>query len=425
VVAACQDQADIVKSRADVILFFNDWLRPLVEIQRKMIVSRNKLGITKIEPTDKASSHGGTPALLILNELVHVSKWEAMESHFNNAAGVPRGMMIVSTNAGYKGTKAEIWKKNALKKKSRWHVHVWDKMAPWLDKEDVADSKEINTKSEFVRLFGRKGGGDNWASGKGDAFSEDSIDRVFRDGLEPMKGWIEGWDFLAGLDLGVSHDHSGLVVVGVNREEKRLRVANMWDWVPTIPNDKGRKEIDISVVRRACKYVYEKYRLVWFGYDPAAGGHIISQDMKKQGVRMTEVRFDGASLNEMAISLMQVMEAGVLESYENASLRRDLGKFEIVKRALSGYKWKAISDVYGHADVGTALAITLPKAIILMGGLPSEQTGPLMTVSGKDDEEEEITDPFLLDILGEGTEYDQDLELPPLGRKYDPFKDLF
>jgi hypothetical protein len=429
IVAASRDQAAIIKRRVEHILFHNEWLEEKVTVQTNRIVGTNGLGETIIEATDNSSAHGGTPDLLILNELVHVAKWKVMETHFNNATGVPRGVMVISTNAGYKGTKAEVWKKNAKKNPERWHMHVWDRVTPWLRREDVQDAEAMNTKSEFVRLFGRKGGGDNWASGKGDALSEDSIDRVFRPELKPMKGWVEGWDFLAGLDLGVSHDHAGLAVVGVNREQKRMRVAHLKDWAPSVRNSEGKKIVDVSSIRKTVVHVYKRFRIAWFGYDPAAGGHIVEQDVKRQGVWMRAVPFTGASWTQMAIAYMQVMEAGVLECFENEALRRDLGKFSIEARPPSGYRLTAISDAFGHADVGTALVMLLPKAIVLMGGLPSDHSGLLVDESSEYGEEEpEITDPALLDILDEGgsseeRSFDEMMRERRVAK--DPFGDLF
>ena len=404
IVAADQEQAGIIKRRAEEILFYTEWLRPFVKIHRNRILSADGLGTTVIEATDKASAHGETPALLILNELVHVAKWEVMQSHYNNASGVPRGVVIVSTNAGYKGTKAEIWKNNAMSKKERWHVHIWDRVAPWLDDEDVQDAKAMNTKSEFVRLFGREGGGDNWVSGKGDALTEEAIDCVFRPELKPMAGGEEGWIFVTALDLGVSHDHAGLVVLGVNRREKRMRVASIKDWKPSVPNDKGILEVNIAVVKEGIKSMHGTFSPVWFGYDPAAGGSFLAQDMRLHGIRMREMRFTGASLNEMAEAFMMAIGSGRLESFENEALRRDLGKFNIKAKQPEGYRLAALSDEHGHADVGTALVMCLPKAVELVGGLVPEVSDVLAYDDGEltDDDLREIreADPMLEDIIG-------------------------
>ena len=409
VVAADQNQAAIIKRRADDILFYNEWLRLHVRIQRNKLLSFNQLGVTEIEASDKAGAHGETPAVLILNELVHVSKWEVMETHLNNANGVPRGIVVISTNAGYKGTKAEKWKENALAKKDRWHMHLWKSPSPWLDGEDLKDAKDTNTPSEYARLWnpGR------WVSGKGDALTEEGIDGCFRIDMQPLIGPEKGWTYIAGLDLGVSHDHAALAVVGVNREEQRIRVALLRDWKPSIPNDKGTLEVNIDEVENTCKAASNAFSIVWLGYDPAAGGSFCAQHLRTDGVRMVEVAFTGQSLDKMATAFMQVVGAGKLECFENEQLRRDLGKFHIVARKPKGYRLIAVSDEHGHADVGTALVICLPKALEMIGGLHLGLGA--FEVMGTDEEpltSEEVSemDPFLKDIYEGQEELEEDMQ---------------
>ena len=416
VVAADQNQAAIIKRRAEDILFYNDWLKLLVRVQRNRLLSFNQLGVTEIEASDKAGAHGETPAVLILNELVHVSKWDVMEAHLNNANGVPRGMVVVSTNAGYKGTRAEKWKDNALAKKDRWHMHLWKNPSPWLNEDDVKDAKDTNTPSEYARLWnpGR------WVSGKGDALTEEGIDGCFRVGMQPLIGPEKGWTYIAGLDLGVSHDHAGLVVVGVNREEQRVRVALLRDWKPSISNNEGGLEVDIEEVEKTCKEASKAFSIVWFGFDPAAGGSFCAQHLRIAGVRMVKVAFTGQSLNKMATAFMQVVGAGKLECFEDERLRRDLGKFHIVARKPKGYRLTAVSDEHGHADVGTALVICLPNALEMIGG--SKIGLGVFEVMSKEEEplsQEEVAemDPFLRDIYEGQEEWEEEVRYEKSAKK--------
>jgi len=49
-------------------------------------------------------------------------------------------------------------------------------------------------------------------------------------------------------------------------------------------------------------------------------------------------------------------------------VRRDFGKFSIEHSVARGYRLTAVSDAWGHADVGTAIVLCLPQARALMGG---------------------------------------------------------
>ncbi len=369
VCAANSEQAAIIEDRARAILYHNKWLHDYVDIVQRVIRSKQNPNTTKtqIEATGSAgAAQGPTPDILILNELVHVERWDVMKSHMNNAAGVPMGMMIVATNAGIKGTPAEVWRKNALSQTDRWRTHIYTKVAPWVSKEDMEDAKRLDPiGAEYARLWEGR-----WISGTGSAVNEDEIDRCFR-----LKGFLQApessWRYVAGLDLGISHDHAGLVVLGANEQENRIKEAAMRGYVPSVPNDKGILEVDADLVEADVIRYWQRFRIEWFGYDPAAGGSFMAQRLRRKGVPMREMTFASATNQTlMAVSFVTSIKSERLECYDDPEgrMRRDFGKFNIEHKPPSKYKLTAVSDEYGHADVGVALAICLPKAVAILDG---------------------------------------------------------
>jgi len=171
-------------------------------------------------------------------------------------------------------------------------------------------------------------------------------------------------------------------------------------------------QIDVASVKKTVVEVYKQFSLVWFGYDPAEGAWQIAQELRVHGVRLCEMPFTGSSLNEMATAFKKAIM--ILECYESEILRRDLGKFVMRARPPTHYQIKAISDEYGHADVGTGLLICLPKAVELVGGLVPEPS-QVFFYDEEDDvrsereetEEAKKADPFLDDILS-GVEEDEE-----------------
>lgn len=370
VCAANSKQAAIIEDRARAILHYNPWLANHVEIIERVIRSKHIPEICKIqiEATGSAgAAQGPTPDVLVLNELVHVDRWEVMKAHMNNATGVPQGIAIVATNAGIRGTPAEVWRKSAFDPYQRaWKTFVWQKKAPWLSDEDMKEAKRMDPiGAEYARLWEGR-----WISGVGSAVDEDSINRCFR--LEgPLSAPETGWRYVAGLDLGVSHDHAGIVVLGINEREQRIREAWMRGYVPSVPNDKGVLEVDCDRVEADALTLARLFRVEHFGYDPAAGGSFMAQRLRKRAVPMREMTFaSAASQTEMAKAFVTVMKDGRLECYEDEEgrMRRDFGKFNIEHKPPSKYKLTAISDEHGHADVGVSLVICLPKAVEMLGG---------------------------------------------------------
>ena len=295
----------------------------------------------------------------MINELSHVRKWPFVETLMNNADGVPRGIVIIATNAGWAGTEAEQWQHTAMAN-DNWAVRMFREPAPWCSKEMVKEARIRNRGSEFARLWGGR-----WSSGLGAALSEFAIKRCFKL-AGPLSLPEPGWDYIAGLDLGVSHDHSGMIVLGVSEEEQKMRVAWFKGFEPDTNNN---GEVDLIAVENALVAMYGLFNLCWVGYDPAAGGSYMAQRVRRRGVPMHEVSFSSPKNREaMADALVQGVEAGILECYDDADgrLRRDFGKFDI-KESAFGRSLTAVSDSHGHADVGVALTICLPKARDMIG----------------------------------------------------------
>jgi hypothetical protein len=324
---------------------------------------------------------------MVINELTHVERWQFAQNMMSNAAKMPWGLVIIATNSGTKGTKAETWRNNAVKSKE-WFSLVWDKPAPWIDLQDVEDERaRCLSMGEFNRLWWGK-----WSSGKGDALNEADIDRCLSKHEGPVEKPQPGWIYVAGLDLGISHDHSGMVVLGVNPREQRIRLARMKGWKPSMDVGDGKKEVDLTSVENECLSVSRRFNVCWFGYDPAAGGSYMAQRLRAKQVAMMEMSFSSpTNLSLMATSLVQSIKEGRLEGYdEDGVLRRDLGKFSIVAKVKDkewGYKLDAVSDETGHADIGTALVICLHRAVALMYGIGLSSDDDL--IDGSEEETEE------------------------------------
>jgi len=145
--------------------------------------------------------------------------------------------------------------------------------------------------------------------------------------------------------------------------ESRIRVFWHKAWVP----DKSTGEVDLISVEDTVRAASRTFRCEWVGYDPWQA-KLMAQRLYRGGVPVRELSFSTPkNLTEMAETLISVVEAGMLECYDDheGRFRRDFGKFTIAERQ-HGYKLEAVSDMNGHADVGTALVICLPKAVSML-----------------------------------------------------------
>ncbi len=365
--AADQEQARIVKRRIKHLLLLNKWLNEFVVLHQNKIKHKGGLAEIDILAADVAGSHGETPQILVLNELAHVQKSEFLQNLMDNADGVRNGIVICATNAGFRGTMPHVWRQNAIRS-DNWSVHVWKEPAPWHSKEQIAEARQRNRAGRFKRLW--KG---QWQSGKGEALDEMDVNRIFSHNLGPLAAPVPGWVYIGGLDLGVKHDHSGFVVVGINVLEQIVRVVHFKAWEPERREAGREPEVWLPDVEAGILTAHRVFGLSWIGYDPSQA-QLMAQRLRSKAP-MQEVPFVAANLTAMAESLVQMVEDGTLQAYDDSEgrLRRDLGKFEIAEKTY-GYKLQATSDEFGHADVGTALVITLAHArdLLKSGGFAQD-----------------------------------------------------
>jgi hypothetical protein len=360
--AANREQAAIVKERMTHLIHYNSWLNDHVEIiqstvrSKKLLADGQPMATLHIMSSDAAGGHGGTPDLLVINELSHIRKFEFAETMMDNADGVPQGMVIIATNAGFMNTPPHRWKTHAIKS-AEWTVHQLAKPAPWHDNRTIEDARKRNSPSRFARLW--KG---QWVSASGDALSEEAVERAFcLDG--PCMEREPGWDYIGGLDLGISHDHSGLAIIGVNYKKQLAKLVFMKRWKPPKGGD-----IYLPDVESECLAAAKNFGIQWLFYDPYQA-KLMAQRLSKAGVMMREMTFSvPKNLSLMATSFMQILEAGKLKLYDDdeGSLRADFARMSIVEKSF-GYKLDATSDETGHADVGTAMIIALPSVMEMLG----------------------------------------------------------
>ena len=393
VCAASGEQASIIENRARDLLHYNPWLGEHLEVIERKIRSRKfpSTTVCQIESTGSAgAAQGPTPDLLILNEMVHVDKWSVLEAHLNNADGVPRGIVIMSTNAGILGSPAWAWREAVLDDPVRWTCHIWSKMAPWLNEADIEDARKRDViGTEFLRLWTGK-----WVSGTGDAVGEDVLKAAFK-----MNGPVQrpenDWHYLIGLDLGISHDHAGAAVIGVHPRQQRVQTCLVRGWAPSkVMNEQGKLEVDLQNVEDTVRRWAKVYGVRSLHYDPAAGGSFMAQRLRSSGVICLEQPFKASGMTAMAESFVTLLKGGLLECYhdDEGRLMRDFGKFSIEHKPPSSYKLVSIRDSSGHADVGTAVIVALPTAVDLLGGIAGLLRGDVVAsfMDNKDLDKEEI-----------------------------------
>jgi phage terminase large subunit-like protein len=347
--AADQDQAAELRRAVNEILLLNDWLAEVVAVQSNKIVCSRTGSTCEILAADVAGSHGARPDVLILDEVVHVAKTEFLENLLDNSSKIPHCLTIVATNAGFTGTWA--WRFRELARTSpRWYFHQRTEPAPWIDACEMEEARRRNTPTRYARLWQGV-----WSSGTGDAIDPNDVAAcVTMPG--PMEKPDPAFVFVGGLDLGIKHDHSALVILGIHRQNRRRRLAMVKRWAP----EAGTGKVDLTKVQAGVKAAFDLFQPRSIYYDPYQAD-LMAVQLRKQGCRMVEIAFSGGNLNSMASEFIEQFTSRNIDLYNDAGLLRDIGRLTIVEKSY-GYKLDSVRDTDGHADSAIALALALMDA---------------------------------------------------------------
>jgi hypothetical protein len=164
-----------------------------------------------------------------------------------------------------------------------------------------------------------------------------------------MKGTEPGFVFYAGLDLGVSRDHSAVVVLAYDGH--RVRLAHVMSWAPP-PGGK----IDLRRVKRAIEDLDKCFSFRKLFFDPYQA-ELLAQELG-WGTRLEAVPFTAASLTEMASVVLESFHARELDLYPDQGLLSDLHGLRLIDKGLS-YRLDSTRSSAGHGDKATAFCLAL------------------------------------------------------------------
>ncbi len=349
--AADQDQADELRKAAKGILHCNEWLGQAVKVNNWEMVCQRTYSTCEIVAADITGSHGARPDVLILNELTHIAKREFAENLLDNAAKIPRSLVVVATNAGVLDSWQYAWRELA-RTSARWMFHKYDKPAPWLDPAEMDEARRRNSVSRYARLWGGV-----WVTDAGDAAINDDDLTAALTQPGPMNVYDAGrYSFLGGLDLAYRRDHSGFVVLASDHLLQRVRLAHAREWEPVAGVD-----IDLRDVKADILAARDKFGLQYVLCDEAQAV-LMGQLLADDGVYLIPVPQSGKPAAARTMALIDAFKTRVIDLYDMPALTRDLKKLRAVERNNS-VRLEATADEHGHADTAFAFSFALQLAV--------------------------------------------------------------
>ncbi|MDZ4688505.1 MAG: terminase large subunit [Planctomycetaceae bacterium] len=400
VAAADADQATLLRNAIDTLTRLNPWLASILDVQQTVVRNRHTGSELQILTSDAPSSYGISPAFVIADELTHWSKPDLWESLLSSAAKRPGCLLVVITNAGF----GESWQwelREAVRHRPEWWFSRLDgPCASWITANVLAEQRALLPDIAYRRLWLNE-----WTSGSGDAFREFDL-RAIATLPGPLTGPERGWVYVIGLDIGLRHDSTALVVVGkhVGHVERRphpvrtirepifralvdagladdseqatdddeltihpgsgrLKLAALRVWTPT-----AGTTVNLAAVEDELRTLSDRFGSALVAADPYQAVMLLQSLSRTR--RTVEVPATAENLRGMASSLLDAVQDRTIDLFPDATLQADLRSLRVVEKSY-GIRLEAPRRKGGqgtrHADTASALQLAVFAARRLSG----------------------------------------------------------
>ncbi|MCH8043046.1 MAG: hypothetical protein IID44_04945 [Planctomycetes bacterium] len=282
VAAGTKEQAKLTINAIDMLVRLNPHLAAVLEIQLNRVVNRKTGSELRIISSDAYSSFGELVDFIICDELTH---WPSVKGEklwaalFSAAAKKPHCLLIIISNAGNMKGAGWQWKnREAIRQDPAWYFSRLDgPAASWISAEQLAEQRRLLPESVYQRLWMNL-----WITGAGDALDMRLVEAAVTLPGETFAHRDDWYPMLAGLDLGIKHDHSALVTLGVDIDAGRLKLASAQAWKP----EDYTGEVNLADIEAAVLDTQRRYNLAGVYYDPHQAAYL-AQRLRERGVNMT------------------------------------------------------------------------------------------------------------------------------------------
>lgn len=400
ILAACDaEQAAIVKESVSRLIAANPWLKDFVTVQATSIVNEHTGSVCKVISGDAPSSYGALPSFVIYDELAHTAKRDLFDSLLSASAKKERCLFAVITNAGFQDS--WVWTiREAIRNDPAWYFSRLDgPTAKWITPDRLAEQRRLLPDIAYRRLWLNV-----WSGGSGDALHPDDLTAALTQ-AEPMRGDELGYAFVAGLDIGISHDASALVTLGVHvghtetiaapkaklsgtlaalvdaglmdvkrREAQRVhhpgtgrvRLAAVEIWQPRDGN-----RVDLTEVEAAIVAINERFGLSCVACDPWQS-ELMVQRLQRRGLPVYLLQQTGINLQAQASAVLDGFRERIIDLYPCDQLLADLRGLQVAERH---YGFRLVSPratrtdthatAHGDSATGFSLGMLAAKRAVL------------------------------------------------------------
>jgi len=278
--------------------------------------------------------------------------WDALWTAVPKTHGA---QVVVLTNAG-PDRNGVAWDVRELCRESTdpalrfWSSAEHGVVPSWIPAAEVERQRRTLPPSVFARLW--KG---EWGHGGGDFLTREDVETCIEERLDAHGlTFDEDRRHYIGVDLGLKHDRSVVVVAHKERETAVVDHVRTWFGTPERP-------VSLEDVAAHLTMLARKIPRLRRGFlDPWQGAMLLER-MKRSGMRsLEEFTFTPANVQKLSQALWQAFRASTIRIPAHAQLVDELVTARIVERR---YGWRVDHQAGGFSDHLMALGLALVAAL--------------------------------------------------------------
>lgn len=356
--AGDRDQAKLLRAAIDRLIRINDWLGHFIDIRSDRVINKRNGAELQILSSEAATTYGRTDHFVICDELSHWTNQELWNAVVSGIAKRPNALMLVISNAGIGEGESWNWHaREACRETDGWYFRrLPGPLASWITPAQLAEQRRMLPAPVFRRLWQNE-----WTSGvTGDALNPQLI-AAATNMAAPIPPGVSGVVYLAGLDVGVRRDFSGLVIIGVDPAVGRIWLAGVESWAP---RDFADGQVDLHEIESALLHAQRRYGLHSV-FSDSHQTEFLKQRLRGR-VSIIILPRSSAMLDREARALLTVFQEQRLSLYAEPSLSADLARLRLRETTVGTVRLEASRTIgHGHADCAFALAAALPAALCM------------------------------------------------------------
>ncbi len=399
VAAADRDQARLLRDAVSKLVQLNPWLATYIDVQESRILNPHTGSECIVIASDVASSYGLLCDFIVADEVCHWRDRGLWDSLLSTAAKRKNCLLLAITNAGFE----DSWQwviRQVIRTDPAWYFSRLDgPRAKWITTDRLAEQRRLLPDLAYRRLWLNV-----WSGGSGDALHPDDITAALTQ-TEPMRGDEPGWTFVSGLDIGISHDASALVTLGIHvghtetipapkvklrgtlaalvdaglmemkRQEPqrvrhpgtgRVRLAAVQIWKP-----RDGVRVDLTEVESAIVAVNEQFGLSCVACDPWQS-ELMVQRLQRRGLPVYLIQQTGINLQAQASAVLDAFRERIISLFPCDELLADLRGLQVAERH---YGFRLVSPratrtdthatAHGDSATGFSLGMLAAKRAVL------------------------------------------------------------